>query len=99
MILDYLGSKDIVKLRIATPVFRQLPMILFRRLLLEDMPWLFEVKNLNVAKINWYECYCAFKSGCRDVKGLRNRRRIWQDVEELVRRIQVYRSKRTVGAR
>ena len=92
MILDYLGSKDIAKLRLATPVFRQLPTILFRRLLLEDMPWLFEVKDLDVAKINWYDCYCALKSG------LRNRRRIWRDVEELIGRIQVYRSQGMIGA-
>ena len=98
MILDYLGSKDIAKLRLATPVFRQLPTILFRRLLLEDMPWLFEVKDLDVARINWYECYCAFKSGCRDLKGLRNRKRIWRGVEELMRRIQVYRSEGKTGA-
>ena len=91
MILDYLGSKDIANLRLATPVFRQLPTIMFRRLLLEDMPWLFEVKDLDIAKTNWYDCYCAFKSGCRDLKGLRNRKRIWRDVEGLIRRIQVYR--------
>ena len=88
MILDYLGSKDIAKLRLATPVFRQLPTILFRRLLLEDMPWLFEVKNLDVARINWYDCYCAFKSLCRDSKGLRNRRRIWENVEVLITDLQ-----------
>lgn len=82
MILDYLGSKDIAKLRLATPVFRQLPTVLFRTLLLENMPWLSEVKDLDVANINWYDCCCALKSG------LRNRRRIWRDVEELIGRIQ-----------
>ena len=84
MILDHLGSKDVANLRLATPVFRQLPTILFRRLLLEDMPWLLEVKKLDVAKINWYDYYCALKSGCRELKGLRNRMRIWRDVEELM---------------
>ena len=98
MILAYLGSKDIATLRLATPVFRQLPTILFRRLLLEDMPWLFEVKNLDVAKINWYDCYCASKAGCRDLKGLRNRRRIWQGFEELIRRTQIQGSEEAGGA-
>ena len=87
MILDHLGSKDVANLRLATPVFRQLPTILFRRLLLEDMPWLFEVKNLDVAKINWYDCYCALKSGCRDLKGLQNRTRIWREVEKPIQSI------------
>ena len=95
MILDCLGSKDVAKLRLATPVFRQLPTILFRRLLLEDMPWLFEVKNLNVARINWYDCYCAFKSLCRDSKGLRNRRRIWENVEHWITILQ---EQRMLGA-
>lgn len=91
MILDHLGSKDIANLRLATPAFRQLPTILFRRLLLEDMPWLFEVKDLNVASVDWYDWYCKWKSCHEDVKGLRNRMRIWRDVEEIVKRIQMYR--------
>ena len=91
MILNHLGSKDIANLRLATPVFRQLPTILFRRLLLEDMPWQFEVKDLDVAKVNWYDCYCMLKSSWKDFKGLRNRERIWRDVEEIVTRIEKYR--------
>ncbi len=97
MILHHLGSKDIANLRLATPVFRQLPTILFRRLLLEDMPWLFEVKDLDVAKINWYDCYCRVKSNWKDLKGLQNRRRIWRDVEEIVRRIENYRNEGKIG--
>ena len=92
MILDHLGSKDIANLRLATPVFRQLPSILFRRLIFEDMPWLFEVKDLDVARVDWYDCYCFSKLACGAMKGLRNRRRIWRDVEEIVRRIQNYRA-------
>lgn len=88
MILDHLGSKDIANLRLATPAFRQLPTILFRRLLLEDMPWLYEMKDLEVASVDWYDWYCKWKLCCEDVKGLRNRRRIWRDVEEIVRMIQ-----------
>ena len=93
MILDHLGSKDIANLRLATPVFRQLPTILFRRLLLEDMPWLYEVKDLDVAEIDWYSFYCTLKSSWKDLKGLRNRRRIWRDVEEILGRIEEYRKK------
>ena len=98
MILDYLGSGDIANLRLTTPVFRQLPTILFRRLLLEDMPWLYEAKDLDVAKINWYDCYCTLKSTWMDLKGLRNRRRIWRDVEEIVRRIQNFRNEGKIGS-
>ena len=88
MILNHLGSKDIANLRLATPVFRQLPTIMFRRLLLEEMPWFFEAKDLDVAKYNWHELYCALKWSWKDLKGLRNRRRIWRDLEEILRRIE-----------
>lgn len=97
MILDHLGSKDIANLRLATPVFRQLPAILFRRLFLEDMPWLFEAKDLDVASVDWYDWYCRWKFGQVDLKGLRNRRRIWRDVEEIVRKIQKNREEGRIG--
>jgi hypothetical protein len=48
IILDSLSSKDIANLRLVTPAFRQLPVILFRKLLLEDMPFLFEAKDMPV---------------------------------------------------
>ena len=92
MVLDHLGSKDIANLRLATPVFRELPTTLFRRLFFEDMPWLWEAKDLDIASINWYDWYCKWKSGGGDLKGLRNRRRIWRDVEEIIRRIQKFRN-------
>ena len=88
MILDHLGSKDIANLRLATPAFRQLPTILFWRLLLEDTPWLYEMKDLDVASVDWHDWYCKWKHCCEDVKGLRNRRSIWRDVEEILRVIQ-----------
>ena len=97
MILNHLGSNDVANLRLATPVFRQLPTILFRRLILEDMPWLFEVKDLDAAKVNWYDCYCTVKSSWMDLKGLRNRKRIWQDVEEIVTRIENLRKEGKIG--
>lgn len=97
MVLDLLGSKDIANLRLATPVFRQLPTILFRRLFLENMPWLFEVRDLDIARIDWYDWYCTWKNGWGDLKGLRNRRRIWQDVEEIVTRIQRFGKEGKIG--
>jgi hypothetical protein len=42
-IVSRLGSKDIANLRSATRAFRQLPISLWRRLLREELPWLWEV--------------------------------------------------------
>lgn len=42
-VLYYLSSKDIANLRLATRAFRQLPIFLFRTLVLREMPWLWEV--------------------------------------------------------
>ena len=62
------------------------------------MPWFFEVKDLDVAKYNWYELYCALKSSWKDLKGVRNRRRIWWDLEEILRRIDGFRKEGKVAA-
>ena len=97
MVLDHLGSKDIANLRLATPVFRRLPTVLFRRLFLEDMPWLFEVKDLDAASVDWYDWYCKWKFGEVDLLGLWDRERIWRDVEEIIRRIQRYREEGKIG--
>ena len=88
IILDWLGPKDIANLRLATPVFRPLPTVLFQRFFWEEMPWLYEVKELDMAEVDWYELYCRCKNGCRNLKGLRNRKRIWQEVEAIVDKIQ-----------
>ena len=42
-ILQYIGSKDIASLRLSSRAFRQLPISLWRRLLIEELPWLWEV--------------------------------------------------------
>ena len=42
-ILDHLGMKDIISLRLASHTIRQLPPTFFRRLLKDEMPWLWEV--------------------------------------------------------
>lgn len=41
--LSYLGSSDIANLRLASRTFRQLPILLWRDLLLKEMPFLWEV--------------------------------------------------------
>ena len=91
MVLDYLSSKDIANLRLATRAFRQIPPLQFRRLLLEDMPWMWEVEEMMTGEIaDWHQLYCAIKFDQAGLKGLRNRKRIWTDAEEIVRRIQEY---------
>ncbi|KAI9709191.1 MAG: hypothetical protein M1812_007776 [Candelaria pacifica] len=96
MILEYLGSQDIARLRLASPSFSQLPGLLFRRLLFDDMPWFWEAKALN-HQTDWRELYCKVKFCWLDLKGLKNRKRIWKDVEEVVRRIEMYRKRGDIG--
>ena len=91
MVIAYLSSKDIANLRLVTRVVQQLPNILFRRLLLEDMPWMWELEAMPVRMFDWYRLYCIVKFGWIDLKGLRNRKRVWKEVEEIVRRIGKYR--------
>ena len=93
MVLDYLSSKDIANLRLATRAFRQIPPLQFRRLLLEDMPWMWEVEEMMTGDIpDWHQLYCAIKFEWVGLKGLQNRKRIWNDAEEIVRRIRLHRS-------
>lgn len=90
MILGNLGSKDICNLRLASRSFRELPTILFRRLLLDDMPWMWEVKGLPADELNWYDLYISIRNQTANMKGLQNRKRIWSYVEELFERTQRY---------
>lgn len=91
MVLEYLSSKDIANLRLATRAVQQLPDILFRRLLLEDMPWMWEAEDLPRGRVHWHKLYCTVKFGWVGLKGIRNRVRIWKDVEEIVSRIEKHR--------
>jgi len=91
MILDELSSKDIANLRLATPAYRQLNGILFRRLLLEDMPWLWEATDLPLRNTNFHLLYRMSKFSWINLKGLKNRKRIWTDVSEVVTRIERHR--------
>lgn len=91
MVIEYLCSKDIANLRLTTRAVQQLPDILFRRLLLEDMPWMWEAEDSPRGEVQWHKLYCSIKSGWVGLKGLRNRKRIWKDVEEIVSRITKHR--------
>jgi hypothetical protein len=46
-ILNYLSSRAIANLRLATRAYHQLPISLWRRLLKEELPWLWEVWSSN----------------------------------------------------
>ena len=95
MILEHLGPKDIANLRLATPAFRTLPNILFKRLVLEDMPWIWEAESLPTTGsmdgihlgTDWHKLYSKTKGHWPHLKGMQNRKRIWRDVEEIVMRI------------
>ncbi|KAL3418165.1 hypothetical protein PVAG01_09880 [Phlyctema vagabunda] len=167
-ITTYLGSNDIANIRLASRAFRQLPVSIWRRLLREDMPWLWElernespysyatfdtaymkrgssvleeimidtgtslealeermlalrgdrnataqfimenlshplmeiyftplrglVRDVRSAKINWYTLYTNITKSWADLKGLKNRRRIWEAVNEIITRIEGYRA-------
>lgn len=97
MILEHLGSKDVANLRLASRFFRQLPSVVFYRLILEEMPWMWELKELPLGRTNWHDLYLKIKFFWRNLKGLQNRKRIWRSVEEIVRRIQGYRGEGKVG--
>lgn len=134
-VLRYLGSRDIASLRLAPRTFSQLPIALWRRLLAEEMSWLWELwttdapyfwatvterdilahkivsdgpdpngdfyitgHTIDVAKrqaewalpkpplygTNWYMLYRDIKRHWGELKGLRNRQRIWNHLEKMV---------------
>jgi hypothetical protein len=41
-------------------------------------------------KTNWYELYSGITRNWSQLKGLQNRRRIWEDLEEIIKRIKKY---------
>ena len=90
-IYNYLPSKDIARLRTTSRYCRQLPRNLFRKFLLEEYPWLWEVEELPVQGYDWYMMYMLIKECWSNLKGIRNRKRIWRDVDEIVGRIDHYR--------
>jgi hypothetical protein len=76
IILKHLSSKDIANLRLVTRAYKQLPTVLFRNRLLEDMPWLWEVNNLPTGEYDWYRMYNMVKHCWLQLKGLKNRKRV-----------------------
>jgi hypothetical protein len=146
LLVSFLGASDLNNLRIASKAFTSLPNSVWRRLVREEMPWLWEsseevhVPSLwtavtaNDLKLfiearkhysaqlkdvytpiseavdfllpfpkavpnqlqlprgdtNWHGVYTQIKKNWISLKGLRNRRRIWEDVEEIIKRIEKY---------
>lgn len=63
-IMDYLRSTDIASLRLVSRHFASLPRLLFRHLLLGDMPWLWEAQDqclLPPGTTDWYSLYLSLK--------------------------------------
>lgn len=157
MILEFLKSEEVAKLRLASRTFFQLPQSIFHHLVLSEMPWVWEINDLKGHEMDWYGLWCKLSQAdggagtdekrrewmCRalndrygrlrerlqaegeewmqpdvwkaesaglseeaeaevekglregkfnvvekpELKGLRNRRRIWRDVEKICRRI------------
>ena len=96
MILDDLSSKEVANLRYVTRSCRQLPVIFFRKRLLHDMPWLWEARDMEETKTDWYKLYTMVKGCWQDLKGLKNRKRIWKDINEILDRIEKGREDGTI---
>ncbi|KAI9744118.1 MAG: hypothetical protein M1818_002270 [Claussenomyces sp. TS43310] len=92
MVLGKLSSKEVASMRLVTQTCRQLPNIMFRSFIFQDMPWLWEAKDLPIVETDWRRLYQKIKNLWYDLKGLKNRRRIWKDVEEMVRLIERHRA-------
>ncbi|ORY02549.1 hypothetical protein BCR34DRAFT_437902, partial [Clohesyomyces aquaticus] len=137
-ILDHLPSKDIASLRLSSRAFNQMPVRYFQKLILREMPWLWEawpsVTNPNrtpysiwasltesnaldealpaeiqalkdahdleisrnedltpfylpPGKTNYFLLYTLITRHWKELRGLQNRKRIWTDCEEILRRI------------
>jgi hypothetical protein len=52
------------------------------------MPWLWEAHELPQRQTDWYKMYTMVRGCWQNMKGLRNRKRIWKDVNEIVSRIE-----------
>ncbi|KAI9882687.1 MAG: hypothetical protein M1823_005563 [Watsoniomyces obsoletus] len=85
MIVRCCPPEDIIHLGRVSRAFREMISMLIRGLVLQDLPWLWEAHDLPVEEANWWCLYqLAFNF---KLKGLRNRKRIWGEVSEIVRRI------------
>ncbi len=58
---------------------------------------MWEAEDVPLGNVQWYKLYFTVKFGWVGLKGLMNRKRIWKEVEEIVRRIEKdRRSKRNI---
>lgn len=87
LILENLSSKDIAN-RLVTRIYRDLREILFRGILLREVPHLWELGAVPVEKPLWFSLYKKVKFGFGKIMGLRNRERVWRDVNEVMRRVE-----------
>ena len=96
IILKDLSSRDIVNLRLVTRAYKQRSVVLSRDRLLDDVPWLWEVNDLPAGEYDWYDWYRMYnmmKHCWLQLKWLKNRKRIWKDITEIVTRIENHRNK------
>ena len=181
-LLSYLPSQAIARLRLVSRAFQHLPISLFRRLLQDEMPYLWEIRDTtspslwaihtassiqdcterpsclaeqleeeqdhyrqiiqaempeawesyqedhpwlkinpdlfeeeakremlrrhrestplpkcDAKRMNWYKLYCGIVRRWDELKGLRNRKRIWEDMEEVVRLIEGHHERNEIG--
>lgn len=149
LFLSFLDASDLTNLRIASKTFTRLPNSVWRRLVREEMPWLWESWSnseqvhvpsswttvtasdllyfkevreryseylsdvetptseavnfllpfpkevpsqlrLPRGNTNWHGVYTQIKKNWSSLRGLRNRQRIWEAVEEIIKRIEKY---------
>jgi hypothetical protein len=149
LLVSLLDASDLTNLRIASRTFTKLPNSVWRRLVQEEMPWLWEswsdgeedhvpsfwttvtandllffkeVRERYSAQLsdvstptseavnsllpfpkevpsqlrlprgntNWHGVYTHIKQNWSSLRGLRNRQRIWEDVGEIIKRIEKY---------
>lgn len=88
MILEGLDSEDVANLRLVAPAYRDLPIILFREIPIREYLCLWELRDLLVDKTMWFMLYTKIKFGFGDMMRLKNRRRAWRDVGEILRRVE-----------
>lgn len=84
-ILRGLPARDIASLRLASRSFRALPASLFKDLIRREMPYFWEIDDLDPRGTDWAALYTALRRDwTRGILGLRNRARIWREAEEIV---------------
>jgi hypothetical protein len=56
-VLNLLGSKDIAAMRLVSRAFRQLHRALFKRLIGDDMPWYWEIDDVEKRDVEYWKCH------------------------------------------